>query len=213
MTIGRKVVHLVARKNIRRLEDLDGKRVVVGPDNTAMWVVSNNLLRLHNVDPAERLQLKPPVGIAAVLLGFADAVFVIGNAPIPIIQRLAVLNRSEPFKPYTEQIHVIPIALADTHTEYRSETVNYPGVAEELETVSILPTLVSYDFSLKSTPYFQRRCRELARVGRIVTNRLHVLRDKGHRQWKETSWDLEAGNWRKDPCFFGTAETAVADEQ
>ena len=58
MTIGRKVVHVIARKNIRRLEDLDGKRVVMGPDNTALWVVSNNLLHMHNTytfssDPAQ----------------------------------------------------------------------------------------------------------------------------------------------------------------
>jgi TRAP-type uncharacterized transport system substrate-binding protein len=213
MTIGRKVVHLVTRKSIQRIQDLDGKRVVVGPDNTAMWVVSNNLLRIHDVNPAKRLQLKPPIGIAAVLLDLADAVFVIGDAPISIVQRLAVLDRSEPFKPYTEQIHLLPIELEGTNSEYRPETVHYPGVTENLRTVAILPTLVSYDFSLKSTPYFNRRCRELARVGRIVRSRLDILREKGHRQWKETSWELEAGSWKKDPCFFGAAEAVAAGER
>jgi TRAP-type uncharacterized transport system substrate-binding protein len=89
MTIGQKAVHVVARTSISRLEDLDGKRVVMGPDNTALWVVSNNLLHLHGVTPSKRIQLKPAAGIAAVLLDQADAAFVVGDAPMGVI-----LNRS-----------------------------------------------------------------------------------------------------------------------
>jgi hypothetical protein len=65
MTIGQKDVHVIARKELQSLEELDGKRVVVGPDNTALWVVSNNLLYLAGVNPSERLQWKPEKGILA----------------------------------------------------------------------------------------------------------------------------------------------------
>lgn len=208
MTIGRKVVHVVARKSIHRLADLNDKRVVVGPDNTAMWVVSNNLLHLHGVTPAKRLQLKPVAGLASVMVDRADAVFLIGNAPLPLLERISGMRQTVVFRPYAEQIHMLALTVPHTSTEYQSETVHYPGFADHLKTVAILPTLISYDFSLKSTPYFRRRCRQLARVGSIVANRLHELRERGHTQWKETSWELEAGHWEKDPCFFGTAKTA-----
>ncbi len=207
MTIGRKVVHVIARKSIHRLEDLNGKRVVTGPDHTAMWVVSNNLLYLHGVIPSKRLQLKPIEGITSVLLDRADAVFIIGNVPIPLIERISMMHQTEAFRQYAEQIHMLALNVPQTFTEYQSEIVHYPGFAENLETVAIFPTLVSYDFSLKSTPYFRRRCRQLARIGSLVRNRLHELREIGHKQWQETSWELEAGNWEKDPCFFGTTKT------
>ncbi|MGI9383249.1 MAG: peptidoglycan-binding protein [Methyloligellaceae bacterium] len=212
MTIGQKVVHVIARKDIRSIKDLDGKRVVMGPDNTALWVVSNNLLHLHGVTPSKRIKLKPPVGLTAVLKNDADAVFVGGRAPVKLIQRLSTMRKSEKFGPLVEKIHMLEIKLPATATEYRPVTVNYPGFAENKATVAILPTLVSYDFSLKSTPYFQRRCSQLARVGKTIRGRLEELRGSGHKQWRATTWELEAGSWKKDPCFFSAeGKQLVAD--
>ena len=212
MTIGRKVVHVIARTSIRRLEDLDGKRVVMGPDNTALWVVSNNLLHLHGATPSERIQLKPVKGILAVLSDQADAAFVIGDAPMKVIQKLSVMRQSEDSGPKTEQVHMLELKLPATATEYQPATVHYPGFADNLDTVAILPTLVSYDFTHKSTPYFRRRCSELGRIGGIVRDRLEELRASGHKQWRATTWELEAGNWKKDSCFFGTAKEQVASD-
>ncbi len=212
MTIGRKVVHVIARKDINRLEDLEGKRVATGPDNTALWVVSNNLLHLHGVTPSARLQLKPAEGIEAVLLDQADAAFVIGDAPLPMIQELSTTPQNGDVASDAKTLHMLELDLPATVTEYQPATVNYPGFADELETVAILPTLVSYDFTHKSTPYFRWRCRELARIGETVRSRLEELRATGHKQWHATSWEMEAGNWEKDSCFFGTAEAPVVSE-
>ena len=55
-------VHLFARKQIRRFEDLAGGRVVVGTEGSGNWLTANNLLRLANVTPAQRLELPPPGG-------------------------------------------------------------------------------------------------------------------------------------------------------
>jgi len=212
MTIGRKVVHVIAKTSIRTLDDLDGKRVVMGPDNTALWVVSNNLLHLHGVTPSERLQLKPVAGITAVLLDQADAAFVVGDAPMGVVQKLAAMGQSEVLGADTEQVHMLELKLPATATEYQPATVNYPGFADNLDTVAILPTLVSYDFTHKSTPYFQRRCRELAKIGETVRGRLEELRASGHKQWRATTWEMEAGNWEKDACFFGTAKEQMLSD-
>jgi hypothetical protein len=206
MTIGRKVVHVVARKDIARLEDLSGKRVVMGPDNTASWVVSNNILHLLGVTPSQLLQLKPPEGITAILTDQADAAFLIGDPPM---EKLIAMRESAEFGAQLDQLHMLELKLPLKDTEYQSATVNYPGFAENIETVAILPTLVSYDFTHKSTPYFQLRCSELARIGEKVRNRLEELRNSGHKQWSATSWDIKAGNWQKDSCFFRTAAPQV----
>ncbi len=212
MTIGRKVVHVIARTDIRRLEDLDGKRVVMGPDNTALWVVSNNLLHMHGATPSQRLQLKPVAGITAVLLDKADAAFVVGDAPMGVVEKLSTMRQSEELGRDTKQIHMLELKLPASATEYQSATVNYPGFAENLDTVAILPTLVSYDFTHKSTPYFKRRCGELAKIGTTVRDRLEELRASGHKQWQATTWDLEAGNWQKDSCFFGSAKEQLVSK-
>ncbi len=136
MTIGRKVVHVIAKTSIRSLEDLDGKRVVMGPDNTALWVVSNNLLHLHGVTPSERLQLKPVAGITAVLLDQADAAFVVGDAPMGVIEKLGAMRQSDALGADTEDVHMLGLKLPATATEYQPATVNYPGFADNLDTPS-----------------------------------------------------------------------------
>lgn len=206
MTIGRKVVHVVARTDIKSLQDLDGKRVVMGPDNTALWVVSNNLLHLHGATPSKKIQLKPPAGLSAVLAGNAEAVFIIGNPPIKLVQKLSELSSSDG----TKKVHLLELRLPVNGTEYQPATVNYPGFAENHDTVAILPTLVSYDFTHKVSPYFNRRCGELAKIGQTVRGRLEQLRASGHKQWRATTWELEAGSWKKDGCFFRAAEEQVA---
>lgn len=208
MTIGQKVVHVVARKDIARLEDLNGRRVVMGPDNTASWVVSNNILYLHGVTPSERLQLKPPEGISALLTDQADAAFLIGDAPM---QALSAMWQNAEIRSKVEQVHMLEVKFPLNHTGYRLVTVSYPGIAENRQTVAILPTLIVYDFSHKATPYFRRRCIELARIGEKIRSRLEELRASGHKQWNATSWQIEAGDWQKDSCFFGTATQQVAN--
>ena len=203
MTIGQKVVHVVARKDITRLEDLNGKRVVMGPDNTASWVVSNNILHLRGVTPSERLQLKPPDGISALLTDQADAAFLIGDAPM---QALSAMRQNAEIRSKVEQVHMLELKFPLRHTGYQSVAVSYPGIADNLETVAILPTLVVYDFTHKSTPYFRQRCIELARIGEKIRSRLEELRASGHKQWNATKWEIEAGDWQKDSCFFGLTQ-------
>ena len=207
MSIGRKVVHVIAKKEIESLEDLDGKRVVMGPDNTALWVVSNNLLHLHGATPSRRLQLKPPAGIKALLADEADAAFVVGDVPMKPVQKLAEMVASGQ---QADKVHVLQIELPAEVTEYQSATLDYPGLAEGVKTVAILPTLISYDFTHKASAYFARRCGELTRIGETVRARLEELRSSGHKQWNATKWELEAGNWKKDACFFEDATVQVA---
>ena len=204
MTIGRKVAHFVARRDIARLEDLDGKRVALGPDNTASWVVSNNLLHLHGVTPAERLQMKPADALRALLSGQVDAAFVIGDAPVRLIEEMG--------RGAGDLVRLLEVRVPPTVTAYEPVTVNYPGFDPNLATVAILPTLVSYDFTHRSTPYFQNRCNELGRIGATVRDRLEELRATGHQQWRATSWELKAGDWQMDACFFGTPEAVVASQ-
>ena len=213
MTIGQKVVHVIASKDIESLEDLAGKRVVMGPDNTAIWVVSNNILHLHGVTPSERIQLKPVAGIAAVMSGQADAAFVVGDAPMGVVQKISAMLQDEELKPQAESVHMLELTFPVKGTGYRQVTVDYPGFAENTDTVAILPTLVSYDFTHKKSMYFKRRCRELAEIGTTVRDRLEELRASGHKQWKATKWELEAGNWQKDACFFGTVTKRMASKK
>jgi TRAP-type uncharacterized transport system substrate-binding protein len=62
-------VHLLARTDIQRFEDLNGRRMVVGSQPSGNWVTSSNLLRMLNVNPADLIELPDPEGVSAVRTG------------------------------------------------------------------------------------------------------------------------------------------------
>ena len=130
-----------------------------------------------------------------------------------IIAKLGALRASASFGSDVKELHILQIKVPASSSEYRPATVNYPGFAENVETVAILPTLVSYDFTHKTTPYFQSRCVQLGRVGTTVRKRLQELRASGHKQWKATAWAMEAGKWKKDLCFFSDYRKEIRQVQ
>src|SRR5262249_18375787 len=75
-------VHVFARKDIQRFQDLAGKRVVVGTQGSGNWLTSTFLLGLLGVQPATRLELAPPAGVGAVLAGQADAMVYVAGKPV-----------------------------------------------------------------------------------------------------------------------------------
>jgi uncharacterized protein len=93
-------VHLFARKEIRSFEDLAGKRLVVGTKGSGNWVTSNNLLRMVDVKPAERIELPPPEGVSSVLMGEADAMVYVAGKPVKLFTNIGELQtRLWPFPP------------------------------------------------------------------------------------------------------------------
>ena len=81
-------VHLFARKDIQKLSDLNGKRVVVGTKGSGNWLTANNILRLANIRPGESLEMPPSTAISAVLTGRADAMFYVAGKPVTVFTRI-----------------------------------------------------------------------------------------------------------------------------
>ena len=81
-------VHLLARQGIERIEDLNGKKVVVGAQRSGNWLTASYLLDLLKIQPADRLELPPPEGLTAVLAGKAEAMFYIAGKPVKLFTTL-----------------------------------------------------------------------------------------------------------------------------
>jgi TRAP-type uncharacterized transport system substrate-binding protein len=58
-------VHLLARMDIQRFEDLNGRRMVVGSQASGNWITSSNLLQMVNVNPTDLIELPAPEGVSA----------------------------------------------------------------------------------------------------------------------------------------------------
>jgi TRAP-type uncharacterized transport system substrate-binding protein len=204
MALGTKEVHLLARKDIHRFADLEGKRVSVGKSTSGIWVTAHNLLHFMGVKPAEAIELPPAEAILALLRDTADAAFIIDSAPSALITNILTLKDDPRFANLPQQVHLLPLTEPQMLQKYPKTTVHYPGFAEEVETISIRPTLISYNFRSRSTPYFRQRCNALARIGTTIRSRLTELQQTGHPRWQQATWVLDTELWQKDQCFYRT---------
>jgi TRAP-type uncharacterized transport system substrate-binding protein len=196
-------VHLLARKEIQRFEDLDGKRVVVGTQGSGNWITSNNLLRMNNIKPAERIKLPPPEGASAVLGGEADAMVYVAGKPVKLFTSFRELQNNPQYAPLVQAVHFVPLKHESMLQEYVATTIapaDYEWLSEATPTVAVKAVLISFDFSSRINSYYQKRCEQLAKLGRVVRENFTELQHAGHPKWKEIELDQELELWKRDAC-------------
>jgi TRAP transporter TAXI family solute receptor len=157
-------VHLFARRDIQRFEDLHGRRVVVGTKGSGNWLTATNLLRLLAIEPAERLELPPPEGVRAVLTGKADAMFYVAGKPVKLFVNMRELRLDPQYANLLQEVHLVPLNHEKLLQEYTAATLgpgDYDWLEHTLPTIAVQAVLISFDFSSRRTPYFRRRCEQL----------------------------------------------------
>lgn len=198
-------VHLVGTKEIKSIEDLRGKRVVVGQRGSGTWLTATNLLNMSNIIPAERLELPPPEAVQAVLTGKADAMFYVAGAPTPLFRHLTRVGNDPRFGELVQKVHFVPLQNPQTLREYlpsRLDPQDYAWLEKAVDTVAVKAMLISFDFSSSQTHYSQHRCTQLALLGKVLREQLAQLQSSAHHpKWKEVRLDQqEAGIWKWDTC-------------
>jgi uncharacterized protein len=196
-------VHLFARKQIRRFEDLAGVRVVVGTEGSGNWLTSNNLLRLINVTPAQRIELPPPEAVSAVLRGEADAMFYVAGKPVKLFTAVGELQKDPQYASLVQDVHFVPLNQETMLREYVASTISpsdYAWLEDNVPTVAVKAVLISFDFSGRSNAYAQQRCAQLSRLGKVIREHFAELQHTGHPKWREVNLDQELGIWKRDTC-------------
>ncbi len=196
-------VHLYAHKNIQTFDELAGKRVVVGTKGSGNWLTTTNLLHMMDVEPAERMNLSPPEGVTAVLTGKADAMIYVAGKPVKLFSNIEQLGNSPKYGDLVKNVHFVPLDDPKMMKEYLPANLtpqDYGWIEQEVATIAVKAVLVSFDFSRKLTPYYERRCRELGVLGAAIRSNLSLLRDNGHPKWNEVDLEQDVGLWKADTC-------------
>ena len=196
-------VHLLARTDIRRFEDLNGRRMVIGSQASGNWVTSSNLLRMVNVNPAELIELPAPEGVSAVLTGQADAMVYVVGKPAKLFTAVLELQKDPRFGHLTKDIHFVPLNHPAMLQEYVASTIgpnDYPWLNEPVSTVAVKAMLISFDFSSRKNAHYQQRCGEIGQLGVGIQENFAELQRTGHPKWKEVDLDQDIGGWNRDAC-------------
>ncbi|GBC63059.1 C4-dicarboxylate ABC transporter substrate-bindi ng protein [Desulfonema ishimotonii] len=196
-------VHLFAKKEIKRFEDLEGKRIAIGIEGSGNFITSTNLLKIMNIKAGrEYTNMKPAEAVEAIFLDKIDAMFYVAGKPVKLFNNLKELKKEPQYAPLLDNVHFVPLNHPDMLKggEYVASEITYSWIKEKIPTIAVKAILVGYDFSKKRTPYYRMRCKQLAELVKIIRHDYEYLRSEGHPKWKEVNLNEEINVWKLDPC-------------
>ena len=182
-------VHVLAKApEIKRISDLNGKRVAMGDVVSGAYGTAATLLELLEINPAEERDLDAVTALDALRQGEIDALIHVVGAPARLF--------AGPFEG-ADPPHLIPIVIPEALAKnemfqifYRTAAISattYSWQEQEIPTVAVGAVLFTSDRGPD-----EERCRAIGHFAKIVYDNLEELGRVGHPKWKSVTIDREA---------------------
>nr|WP_290428557.1 TAXI family TRAP transporter solute-binding subunit [Defluviimonas salinarum] len=195
-------VHILARREIGSLEDLTGKRVAVGVEDSGTFLTASLVLDLAGVRPAERVTIDADTSLARLIEGSIDAFFYVAGAPTKIFQSPEIDGAA---------LHLLPITnptLAAVYVPSRIEAGTYAFQTEGIDVVAVKAVLMTYEYEPGRNAYHRESCRSVSDLSSIVLTNFKELQASGHPKWKQVDLNDIPPGWEIGNCVNeGLSET------
>jgi uncharacterized protein len=195
-------VHLLATRDIATLEDLAGKRVAIGVQDSGTFLTSSLVLDLAQVAPAERVTINADDSLEALLDGRIDAFFYVAGAPTAIFQSPQIDG---------ERFHLVPITDPTLEAVYQTAVIPggaYPFQSEPVDVIAVKAVLMTYDYQRRKNAYHRESCDAVSALSHLILSRFEQLRETGHPKWKQVDLNDLPPGWEVGNCVnAGLAET------
>jgi TRAP-type uncharacterized transport system substrate-binding protein len=183
--------HVIAKKEIRSIEDLRGKKVHFGSDGASGTLTGPILFQRLGVQVQQvEGTMDNPTGMHKVATGEIDAVVRVTSKPASYVQKI----------PANSGLHLVPIPFSKKFTDYYAlgEFTNedYPTMVapgERVDTISVPGVLAVYNWP-KNTDRFRKVERF---VERLFANWDKLLQKPYHPKWKDINLAATVEGWNR----------------
>lgn len=189
-------VHLIARKDIKSIEDLAGKAVNVDVRGSGTAMTASVIFRSLGIE-VQAQNTPQDVALARLRRGeIAAAVYVAGKPA----RLFSSVTRED-------GLHLLPLpltpALLETYLPATFEAGDYPAlVAEEpVQTVAVGAVLAVYAWQ----PGTERHAKLLRFVERFTSKFPELLQPPRHPKWREVNLNAQVPGWTKFTPIAATA--------
>jgi uncharacterized protein len=192
-------IHILARKEIVTLNDLNGKPVATGPVGSGTEISAAALLDMSHIT-ANIIHENQSAALDHLRHGDIAAMVVIGGKPVPILQGI----ESETL------LHFLPIPLTaqlvNTYLPTGLDRQSYPNLipaGPAIDTVAVSSILVTL-----STPADTQRAKRVNRFVDALFDRFDQFRRPGfHPKWREVNLAAQVQGWGRYPEAFNLLRT------
>src|SRR3984885_4333459 len=193
-------IHILARKEITTLNDLNGKPVATGPIGSGTEITASTLLDLCHVTP-NIIHENQSAALDHLRHGDIAAMVVVGGKPVPLLQGI---------EPGTF-LHFLPIPLnaqlVDTYLPTSLDHQYYPNLVPPgppVDTLAVSSLLVTL-----STPGDTQRAKRVNRFVDALFERFDQFRRPGfHPKWREVNLSAQVQGWARYPEAFNLLRNA-----
>ncbi|MEI7668724.1 MAG: TAXI family TRAP transporter solute-binding subunit [Pseudomonadota bacterium] len=210
-------VHILASREIKSIEDLAGKKVLVGSEGSGSMITAANIFKLVNVKPANLYQKDLLNGMVALLNKQVDALIFVGGKPLKIFKNMEEIYNAKQGENYEklQQLHFLALNDVRLLKDYKSANISskdYSYVTEEVPTISVTALLVTYDYTMKTGDYYKNHCDNMQKFAKSLFKRLDDLKANGHPKWKEVDLTANISGWKRDECSNIAVDTSAKKE-
>ncbi len=205
-------VHVLANKSIRTFDQLNGKRVAVGSMGSGTRLTANNLFRLAQINPSEKLSESTAEALTMLITKQIQAMIYVAGKPVQLFEMLDTEDWSEELKELIGELHFLPIDNPTILQNYVSSSISpndYHFLDESVDTVAVKSMLVSFDYSSRQNIFQNIRCDQLTQVDAAIRNNIASLRENGHVKWKEVDLELDVSDWRANRCSINEEQIEI----
>jgi uncharacterized protein len=196
-------VHILARRDIGSLAELEGQRVAVGLQDSGNFITAQLVLDLAQVEPAERrTDLNPTAALEALKGGEIDAMFYVVGAPAALFDDETIDAGA---------FHLLPMddaVLRAVYTPASIEGGTYPFVDSDVDIVAVKAVLVTFEFEARRSAYHRRSCRGVSDFTYLILTRFDELRETGHPKWREVDVTEIPPGWSVASCALDGVDPA-----
>lgn len=187
-------VHVLARRDIAGLDDLTGKRVAIGVENSGTFLTASLILSLTGTEPAETLLVAPADALPQLKAGQIDAFFYVAGAPASLYAEGGI----DP-----ERFHLLPIQDPTLQAVYSPATLaggTYPFQPDPIDLVAVKAVLMTYEYNPGRNSYHRASCRGVSDLASLILTRIDTLRAEGHPKWQSVDLTDIPPGWEVSTC-------------
>lgn len=183
-------IHILAKKDIKSIQDLHGKVVSIGPSGSGTHLTSHLILKKIGVWPLKKIAFSAENALAALKAGSIDAMFYVSGYPVKLFSNAGIKS----------DYHLIPITDKDIKKYYVASTIpanTYPWQKTPVNTVAIKAVLMSVGAQ-------SRYCQEAQKMTQAVYDNIDWLKTNGHPKWNDVDLDYDLNQWERYDCVAST---------
>lgn len=183
--------HIIARKDIKSLKDLENKRVNIGAKGTGSNITATAVFKAHDINVVATAHDEINA-LDKLKLGAISAMVYVGGKPVPLLDRVA--------KDWG--LHLISVPYNTKLKKYLPAKVthrDYPGLVPEGETVNTIAVrAVLAVFNWR--PGSERYKKVEKFIGNFFTKFNELRKPPRHPKWREVNIQAKVPGWKRFPA-------------